>query len=73
MKAKKEKKMNTNFTGDCYICTIESLDDIIDTLHRKGCNIQNVVPCDYYFNGANITATRMCITYQRPINTNNNN
>lgn len=60
--------MTEGYTGDCYMCAIENLDDICDTLIKKGCNILDVVPIEYYNNGVTITATRMCITYERPKN-----
>lgn len=61
-------KMSTNNIGDCYICSIDNLDSICETLIKKGCIIKNVVPTDFYINGASILATRMCITYERPNN-----
>lgn len=58
--------MDKEYTGDCYICTIDCLDDICDTLIAKGCNILNAVPVDYYIERNFVKATKMCITFERP-------
>lgn len=58
--------MTNGYTGDCYICTVENFDTICDTLINKGCSIRNVVPTEYHNNGITISATKLCITYERP-------
>lgn len=58
--------MEENYTGDCYICSMEKLDDICEMLLSKGCTIENVVPVEYKFYLFKLVASKLCITFKRP-------
>ena len=58
--------MEENYTGDCYICSMEKLDDICEMLLSKGCTIENVVPVEYKFYLFKLVASTLCITVKRP-------
>lgn len=64
--------MKENYTGDCYICSMENLDTICETLIKKECNITNIVPIEYNKTITKMYATKLCITFERPKTTKKN-